>query len=186
MKAFLFIGLGNIGAQYAHTRHNVGFDIVDEIADEYNCVFAKQRLAYITDFRFRARTIYMIKPTTYMNLSGRAFQYYQKELNIPLAHTLTFVDDLALPFGKLRLKGKGSAAGHNGLKSIEEELGTSAYPRLRFGIDDNFRKGKQVDYVLGQWTSQEQEELPSYLHEAKQIAMSFVAHGLANTMNQFN
>jgi len=186
LKPFLFVGLGNIGAKYANTRHNVGFDVVDAIAEEFNCVWAENRLAYVTDFRFRGKTIKMIKPTTYMNLSGRAFRFWMTECKVPLQNTLTIVDDLALPYGKIRMKGKGSHAGHNGLKNIEEALGTNAFPRLRFGIGDDFRKGQQVEYVLGNWTNKEHDELGSYLHDAQKAALSFVAHGLANTMNEFN
>ncbi len=186
MKPFLFIGLGNIGAKYQNTRHNIGFEIVDSIADEFNCIWVENRFALVTDFRYRGKTIYMIKPTTYMNLSGRAFRYYTQEYKVPVENTLTLVDDLALPFGKIRLKPKGSHAGHNGLRNIQEVISTPNYPRLRFGIGDLFRKGKQVDYVLGQWTKKEEQELGSYIFDAHKAALSFVAHGLSNTMNEFN
>ncbi len=185
MKPYLFVGLGNIGKQYVNTRHNVGFDVVDELANTFNTVFTLEKLASVSSYSYRGRVIHLIKPTTYMNLSGRAFRYYKEQFSVPLENCLVIVDDLALPFGKLRLKGKGSAAGHNGLKSIEQEVGKH-YPRLRFGIGDDFRKGQQIDYVLGQWTRQQQEELPSYINEAAKICQSFVAQGLQNTMNEFN
>ena len=186
MKPFLFVGLGNIGAKYQNTRHNIGFDIVDSIASDYNCVWSENRFALVTDFRYKGKTIYMIKPTTYMNLSGRAFRFYTTELKVPVENTLTLVDDLALPFGKMRVKSKGSHAGHNGLKDIQDVVGSSNYPRLRFGIGDNFRRGKQVDYVLGKWTNKEEKELGSYIFDAHKAALHFVAHGLTNTMNEFN
>lgn len=186
MKKFLFIGLGNIGAKYANTRHNVGFAIADEIAQSLNANFTSQRYADVAEATYKGKQIILIKPTTYMNLSGRAFRFYQEQYSIPTNRTLTFVDDLDLPFGKIRLKGKGSAAGHNGLKNIEESIGTNQYPRLRFGIGSDFPKGKQINYVLGTWNDKEQEELASYVNEAKHAALSFVHHGLQNTMNEFN
>lgn len=183
---YLFVGLGNIGAKYQSTRHNVGFDIADMIADEFGAKFYTSRLADVTDFRYKGKSIYIIKPATYMNLSGRAFRYYLSDLNIPVERSLTFVDDIALPFGKIRLKNRGSHGGHNGLKNIQEELNTDKYPRLRFGIGDDFSKGKQIGYVLGEWSKQQKEELASYIHSAKQAALSFVHAGMANTMNEFN
>ena len=186
MKQFLFVGLGNIGAKYNNTRHNIGFNIADEIAQSFDATFTNQRLADVAEVTYKGRRITIIKPTTFMNLSGRAFRFYSNELNIPIQNTLTFVDDLALPFGKIRLKGKGSSAGHNGLQNIADEMGTTSYPRLRFGIGDDFSRGQQVDYVLGEWNAQEQEELASYILDAKKAALSFVFHGLANTMNEFN
>ena len=183
---FLFIGLGNIGAKYAGTRHNIGFDIADEIADEFGAVFITSKQGEYAVFRYRGKTIILLKPSTYMNLSGRALKFYADKHKVPLERVLVFVDDLALPFGKIRLRGKGSHAGHNGLRNIQEVMGTDKYPRLRFGIGDNFSRGRQVDYVLGKWSNKEQEELASYVAEAKQAALSFVAHGLTNTMNEYN
>ena len=182
----MFVGLGNIGAKYQHTRHNVGFAIADEIAHSLDTSFTSSRLADTAQASYKGKTIYIIKPTTYMNNSGRAFRFYMNELSIPLNHTLTFVDDLALPFGKIRLKGKGSSAGHNGLKNIEEEICTQKYPRLRFGIGDDFRRGRQIEHVLGNWSEKEEEELASYLNDAKKAALSFVHAGLNRTMNTFN
>ncbi len=186
MKPYLFIGLGNVGVDYVNTRHNIGFDVVDELADQFGCIFSQDKLAFTTDFRYKARTIYMIKPTTYMNLSGRAFRYYMQQYNVPVNNTLTIVDDIALNFGQLRVKGHGSAAGHNGLKNIEQEMGTQAYARLRFGIGNDFPRGKQVDYVLGNWSAKESEELAYFINQASKACLSFVAHGLQNTMNEFN
>ena len=186
LKKFLLIGLGNIGAKYSNTRHNIGFNIADEVAAYLNAEFSAERYADVAECSYKGKQITIIKPTTYMNLSGRAFRFYMQQKSIPLNHTLTFVDDLDLPFGKIRLKGKGSAGGHNGLKNIEQELGTAKYPRLRFGIGDNFSRGRQIDYVLGQWSENESRELASYVNEARQAALSFVHHGLSNTMNDFN
>jgi len=183
---FLFVGLGNIGAKYAGTRHNIGFDVVDVIAEEFGAVFITSRLGDYADFRYRGKTIILLKPSTYMNLSGRAFKFYTSDRKIPIERTLTIVDDLSLPYGKIRMRAKGSHAGHNGLRNIEQEMQTSKYPRLKFGIGNNFRRGKQIDHVLGHWTNKEEQELASYIEDAKQAALSFVAHGLTNTMNQFN
>lgn len=186
LKKFLLVGLGNIGAKYTNTRHNVGFAIADAIAEHFQVEFTSQRYADVAEFTYKGKQIYLIKPTTYMNLSGRAFSYYVNQYSIPIEHTLTFVDDLDLPFGKIRLKGKGSAGGHNGLKSIEQEMNTNRYPRLRFGIGNHFPRGRQVEYVLNSWTDKEQEELASYVNDAKKASLHFIHHGLNNTMNDFN
>ncbi len=183
---YLFAGLGNIGSKYDGTRHNIGFDVVDAIATEFGAKFITGKLADRADFRYRGKTIYLLKPNTYMNLSGKAVKYWLDQYKISTERLLVIVDDIALPFGKLRLRGKGSHAGHNGLASIEQLIGGANYPRLRFGIGDNFSKGKQVDYVLGKWSDKEDEELASYIETAQRACLSFVAHGLSNTMTEFN
>ncbi|MFT4644644.1 MAG: PTH1 family peptidyl-tRNA hydrolase [Planctomycetota bacterium] len=183
MKKYLIVALGNIGAEYENTRHNIGFKIADELAKSKDVSFDMKRLAFYTTYKFKGKSIHIIKPTTFMNLSGKSIKYWMKELNIPIENTLTLVDDLALPFGKIRLKPKGSDAGHNGLKSIAEHTGSTIYPRLKFGIGDNFSKGKQIDYVLGEWTKQEEEELASYVAESIKSIEDFLFIGLERAMN---
>jgi PTH1 family peptidyl-tRNA hydrolase len=183
---FLIVGLGNIGPEYELTRHNVGFLTLDRLADKFGAEWKSNRLAFTTDFKHKGRSFHLIKPTTYMNLSGKAVNYWMKELNIPKENILVVVDDVALPFGKLRMRGKGSAAGHNGLKNIESLCGGQDYPRLRFGIGDDFPKGRQVDYVLGRWTQQEINELPIFMDKAIDMALSFATAGINMTMTQFN
>lgn len=186
MSKYLIVGLGNIGAPYEHTRHNIGFDVVDVLAKELNGSFELSRLAMYSKLSFKGKQLHVIKPTTYMNLSGKAIKYWMNELKIPLENVLVIVDDLALPFGQLRVRGKGSDAGHNGLKSIQEELMTTEYPRLKFGIGNDFPKGKQVEYVLGKWTPAQAIDLPMRINLAVEIVKSFCTIGLANTMNSFN
>lgn len=183
---YLIVGLGNIGPEYAHTRHNIGFDIADELVKELDGSFSNVRLAYYAEVSFKGKKLHVIKPTTYMNLSGKAVNYYMRELRIPLENVLVIVDDLALPLGKLRLKMQGSSAGHNGLKSIEELCGGQAYPRLRFGISDNFSKGRQADYVLDHFDKDEQLELPALISKSVDLIKSFVTIGPALTMTAFN
>lgn len=183
---YLIVGLGNIGVEYEHTRHNIGFDIVDQMAAEFEAKFEFGRLAYHTELSFKGRKLHLIKPTTYMNLSGKAVNYWMKELKIAPENVLVLVDDLALPFGKIRLKLKGSSAGHNGLKSIEEVCGGQNYARLRFGIGDNFSKGRQIDYVLGLFDKEEQKELPLMIDKSMDCIKSFVTIGPAQTMTFFN
>jgi peptidyl-tRNA hydrolase, PTH1 family len=183
---YLIVGLGNIGPEYELTRHNVGFLTVDRIADKEGVDWKSNRLAFTTEFKYKGRQIHMIKPTTYMNLSGKAMNYWMKELNIPKENVLVIVDDVALPFGKLRMRGKGSSAGHNGLKSIEELTGGQNYSRLRFGIGDDFPKGRQVEYVLGRWTQQEIDELPMFMDKAADMVKSFCTIGINMTMSQYN
>ena len=183
---YLIIGLGNIGPEYELTRHNVGFLTVDRLADKQGVTWKSNRLAFTSEFKYKGRTIHLIKPTTYMNLSGKAVNYWMKELNIPKENILVIVDDVAIPFGKLRMRAKGSAAGHNGLKNIEAICGGQNYPRLRFGIGDDFPKGRQVDYVLGRWNQQEIEELPIAMDRAIDMCLSFCTVGIAMTMTQFN
>jgi len=183
---YLIIGLGNIGPEYELTRHNVGFLTVDRLADQEGVSWSSNRLAFTADYKFKGRHIHLIKPTTYMNLSGKAMNYWMKELNIPKENVLVIVDDVALPFGSLRLRAKGSSAGHNGLKNIEELTGGQNYARLRFGIGDDFPKGRQVDYVLGRWTQSEINELPIFMDRAIEMIKGFCTIGINMTMSQFN
>lgn len=183
---YLFVGLGNVGKKYEHTRHNIGFDVVDEIAKEFGASFKQSKLAYTAEFRYNGNKIILVKPTTYMNLSGQAFRHYMDYYKIPIEQTLTIVDDLALPFGRLKLKPKGSHGGHNGLRNIQEHLGNHQYPRIRFGIGNQFSRGQQVNFVLGKWTKAEQAEIDSYINDARKIALSFVDEGIDQTMNEYN
>lgn len=183
---YLIVGLGNIGPEYANTRHNIGFNIADELVSAAAGSFTNSRLAYYAEVSYKGRKLHVIKPTTYMNLSGRAVNYWMQELNIKLENVLVIVDDLALPLGKLRLKLQGSSAGHNGLKSIEASCGGQAYPRLRFGISDNFAKGRQADYVLDVFDKDELPELPALIDRSVALIQSFVTIGPAQTMTAFN
>lgn len=183
---YLIVGLGNIGPEYADTRHNIGFMVADELAKQSHASFFNMRLAYYTELTYKSRNIYLIKPTTYMNLSGKAVNYWMHELRIPIENMLVIVDDLALPFGTIRLKPKGSAAGHNGLKSIEAMTGGTDYPRLRFGIGDNFPKGRQVDYVLSGFDDDEKKELPALIDRSIEFIHSFVTAGTELTMTRYN
>lgn len=183
---YLLVGLGNIGAEYAHTRHNIGFDVLDRFAQKHNASFEQDRLAWHAECRIRGRTVHLIKPTTYMNLSGKAVQHWLRELSVPLENMLVITDDLSLELGKLRSRGKGSDGGHNGLRNIQEVMGTQAYPRLRFGIGNSFPKGRQVDFVLGKWKEEEQAEVQLASEKAVLACECFVLMGLQQTMNQFN
>jgi PTH1 family peptidyl-tRNA hydrolase len=183
---FLIAGLGNIGAEYELTRHNIGFLTLDRLADIRKLDFEISRHAFISEFRFKGRTFYLVKPTTYMNLSGKAVNYWMNQLKIPVNNVLVVVDDIALPFGKMRIREKGSFAGHNGLENIEVVLGTKAYPRMRLGIGDNFHKGKQVDYVLSRFDKDELNELPIVLDKACEAILSFGTIGIERTMNIYN
>lgn len=186
MKKFLIVGLGNIGEKYENTRHNIGFSILDHLAEKENVVFETKKLGDIARFKYKGRTFILLKPNTYMNLSGKAVNYWQKIEKIPLENILILTDDLNLPFGTLRLKGKGSAGGHNGLTNINEVLQTQNYARLRFGIGNEYGKGRQIDYVLGQWDSEETEKLNERIDKSSKAVTSFALAGLANTMNTFN
>ncbi len=183
---FLIVGLGNIGPEYANTRHNIGFNIADELVESLNGSFELLRLAYYAEVSYKGKKLHVIKPTTFMNLSGKAVNYWMKELKIAPENVLVLVDDLALPLGKLRMKLQGSSAGHNGLKSIEEVCGGQNYPRLRFGISDNFRKGMQAEYVLGPFDKNEQKELPTLINRGVTMIKSFATIGAAQTMTLFN
>ena len=183
---YLIAGLGNIGDEYAHTRHNIGFDVLDAFAGASNICFEDKRYAWVSELRFKGRQLILIKPTTYMNLSGNAIRYWLQKEKIEIANLLIVVDDIALPFGSLRLRSKGSDGGHNGLKHINAVLGTTDYSRLRFGIGDNFSKGRQVDFVLSQWDDEEQKLLKDKIDNSIEIIKSFVTQGVDLTMTQFN
>ena len=183
---YLIAGLGNIGPKYELTRHNIGFLILDQLADKFNADFVTSRLADKTEFKHKGRAVHLIKPNTYMNLSGKAISYWLQELKIPKENLLVILDDLALPFGTLRMRTKGSSAGHNGLKNIEELLGGQDYSRLRFGIGDDFGKGHQKDYVLSNFSKKEIEELPILMDKASEMILSFSTIGAAKTMSLFN
>jgi PTH1 family peptidyl-tRNA hydrolase len=179
---YLITGLGNIGSDYAHTRHNIGFDIVDAFAKEVSITFEDARYGAFAKYKHGGKLYILLKPSTYMNLSGKAVDYWLKRENVNIKNLLVLVDDLALPFGKLKLKPKGNDAGHKGLKSIQETLGHINYARLRFGIGDNFNAGRQLDHVLGKWTKAEAAEIPEKIDKAIEIVKSFVTAGLDRTM----
>jgi len=186
MKKFLIVGLGNIGAEYVNTRHNIGFKIVDHIADDANISFETAKLGAIAEYSVKGLKLILLKPNTYMNLSGKAVKYWMDKENIAKENVLVITDDLNLPFGTIRLKSKGSDGGHNGLKNIQLILNSSEYPRFRFGISDEFKKGQQVDYVLGEWNDDEKLKLQERYKIAKEIVESFALAGLNETMNKFN
>lgn len=186
MKKFLIAGLGNIGAEYVHTRHNIGFKVLDYFADKEGLNFASLRYGSVAEYSYKGRKFILLKPNTYMNLSGKALKYWCEKENIPLENVLVITDDLNLPFGTIRIRPKGSNGGHNGLKSIQETLGTDAYPRFRFGISDEFKKGQQVNYVLGEWDASETAKLPERLELSREIIKSFGTGGLQNTMTTYN
>lgn len=183
---YLIAGLGNIGPEYELTRHNIGFLVLDQLADVHQANFEVSRLAEKAEIKYKGRTLHLIKPTTYMNLSGKAVAYWMNELKIPKENILVIVDDLALPFGSLRLRTKGSSAGHNGLKNIELLLGGQDYSRLRFGIGNEFGKGQQVDFVLSNFEQEEFKKLPEVIKKANEMILSFCTAGPALTMTQFN
>lgn len=183
---YLIVGLGNIGPEYADTRHNIGFMVADALAKKGGVSFSNLRYAYYTELGHKGKKLFVIKPTTYMNLSGKAVNYWMHELKIPIENVLVVVDDLAIPFGALRLKPRGSSAGHNGLKSIESLCGGQAYPRLRFGIGDNYSKGRQVDYVLGAFDPEEAASLPELIDRCLNMIESFVTAGPELTMTRYN
>ena len=186
MSKFLIVGLGNIGSEYKNTRHNIGFDVVDYLAKEEGVTFSEGRLADVAQLKIKGKPIVLIKPTTYMNLSGKAVNYWLQQEKISIENLLVIVDELALPLGKLRINPKGSDGGHNGLKNIQETLNTTNYNRLRFGIGNEFSKGKQVDFVLGKWTDEEQQLLQERINLAADAIKSFAFIGLERTMNSFN
>jgi PTH1 family peptidyl-tRNA hydrolase len=186
MKKFLIVGLGNIGDKYLNTRHNIGFKIIDEVADEYNVTFETEKLGDVATFRFKGRAFILLKPSTFMNLSGKAVKYWMDKEKIAVDNLLVVTDDLNIDFGTIRIKAKGSDGGHNGLKDIQEKLGTNTYPRFRFGVGSDYSKGRQVDYVLGEWNKEETSFLIERLPMSAKIITSFGTAGLANTMNTFN
>ncbi|MBQ7945328.1 MAG: aminoacyl-tRNA hydrolase [Bacteroidales bacterium] len=183
---YLIVGLGNIGSEYEHTRHNIGFDILDAFAEASNIVFQTKRYGDVAEMKLKGRTLILLKPSTYMNLSGNAVRYWLQKENIPLENLLVLVDDIALPFGKFRLRAGGSNAGHNGLGNIQEMLNTDQYARLRFGIGQDFPRGMQVEYVLGRFTPEQQAELPKLWEYAGEVIKAFVLSGLAFAMNHYN
>ena len=183
---YLMVGLGNPGAEYEETRHNIGFKVVDSLAQRLSGSFETGRLGEVSTVRFKGRHIVLLKPSTFMNLSGKAVRYWMDAEKIPLERVLIITDDLALPFGTLRMRAKGSGGGHNGLGNIETILNTSKYPRLRFGIGADFHKGQQVDYVLGKWTAEESDALTERLERCEKAVQSFASIGLERTMNHFN
>ncbi len=185
MKYIIF-GLGNIGTEYHNTRHNIGFTILDALADASNIVYRHKRHAYVTDYRFKSRSILLVKPTTYMNLSGKAVNYWMQKEKVELDNILVLVDDLALPFGHLRLRVKGGDGGHNGLRSIIETCGSQNFARVRFGIGNEFNRGQQVDHVLGPWDQNEKAQLPERIKKVHELINSFTTIGIERTMNYFN
>lgn len=183
---YLICGLGNIGPEYVYTRHNIGFRVLDALAKASNLVFTDNRYGATAELKVKNRQLLLLKPSTYMNLSGNALRYWMQKENIPVENVLIIVDDVALPFGTLRLKPKGSDAGHNGLKDIARVLGHDKYARLKFGIGNNYPRGAQIDYVLGDFTEDEERELPAKLETCCEIIKSFCLAGVQLTMNQFN
>ena len=183
---YLIVGLGNMGAEYDNTRHNIGFEVVDHLAKAFEVNFKDDQLGDIAEFKFKGRTFVLLKPSTYMNRSGKAVRYWLQKKKIQKENLLVILDDLNLPFGNLRLRGKGSDGGHNGLKDIDQMLGGNKYARLRFGIGNDFHKGQQINYVMGVWSGEENEKLPELLKESGEIVKSFGAIGLSHTMNKFN
>jgi PTH1 family peptidyl-tRNA hydrolase len=183
---YLFVGLGNPGAKYENTRHNIGFKVMDALAKELGGTFVLQKLAEKAEVKFKGRTLILIKPTTYMNLSGKAVNFYLQQEKIPKENLVVVTDDLSLPFGKLRMKGKGSDGGHNGLKDIQAVLNTAEYCRLRFGVGSDFQKGQQSDYVLGNWTVDESNDLDARISVASEFLKSFSTLGLQLTMTNWN
>lgn len=186
MSKFLIVGLGNIGDEYTHTRHNIGFDVLDTIAKENNIKFTTNRLADVAEYKFKGKTLVLVKPSTYMNLSGKAVNYWLQTEKISVENMLVITDDLALPLGTLRMKGKGSDGGHNGLKNIQEVLNTQNYARLRFGVGNEYAKGKQVDFVLGKWNSEEIKVLEPRIKLALEMIQGFATIGLQRTMSAYN
>ena len=183
---YLIVGLGNIGREYEATRHNIGFRIADALAARLGTTFATKRYGDVSTGRIKNAQVVLLKPSTYMNLSGEAVRYWMSTERITIDHILVLVDDLALPFGTLRLKGKGSDAGHNGLKNIAQLLGSQAYPRLRFGIGNDYPQGKQIDYVLGTFPSEQEARLPQLIEQACEAAAAFCLEGITSAMNKYN
>ncbi len=186
MNTFLIVGLGNIGNEYALTRHNVGFLVLDRLAASKDAPWATDRLGDIAEFKIKNRSFILLKPSTYMNLSGKSVKYWLEKRKIEIENLFIVVDELSLPFGALRIKGNGSDGGHNGLKSINEVLNTQKYPRLRVGIGNEFQKGKQVDYVLGTWSEEEMADLPTILDACGDAVRAFGMAGMTDAMNKFN
>ena len=186
MKKYLIVGLGNIGEKFTSTRHNIGFKILDEVAEEHNVTFETDKLGDIAIFKFKGRVFVLLKPSTFMNLSGKAVKYWLQKENITIENMLIVTDDVNIDFGVLRIKAKGSAGGHNGLKDIQEKLNTQEYARFRFGVGGNYSKGRQADFVLGEWNKEETSQLIERMPLTEKAITSFGTAGLANTMNTFN
>ena len=186
MKKYLIVGLGNVGGTYLNTRHNIGFKILDEVAQEHKVTFETLKLGDVASFRWKGRTFVLLKPSTFMNLSGKAVKYWMQQENIGIQNILVVTDDVHIDFGSIRLKAKGSAGGHNGLKDIQEKLNTQEYARFRFGVGGNYSKGRQADFVLGQWSKEETSLLIERIPVAAKVISSFGTAGLSNTMNTFN
>ncbi len=183
---FLIAGLGNIGDEFAHTRHNIGFDVVNAFVQKHKGEFRVGRLVYVAEIKWKGKTFVCICPSTYMNLSGKAIKYWMDKEKIAVENTLIIVDELALPLNKIRVRPTGSAAGHNGLKSIQEVLGTADYPRLRFGIGNDFAKGYQSDFVLGKWNKDETPIVKLKIEKSVEVIETFATQGIATAMNQVN
>lgn len=183
---YLIVGLGNIGSEYEHTRHNIGFDTLDAFAEASNAVFETRRYGDVAECRLRGRQLVLLKPSTFMNLSGQAVRYWLQQENVPIENLLVVVDDLSLPVGALRLKPSGSDGGHNGLKNIQELIGTQQYARLRFGIGNDFPRGAQVDYVLGRFSEEQRTALASRFEQAVEMIRTFCLAGIQTAMNQYN
>jgi len=186
LKKYLIVGLGNVGSEYKNTRHNIGFKILDAFASQKEVAFTTKKLGDVTVYKLKGKQIHLLKPSTYMNLSGKSVLYWLKKENIALENLLVITDDLNIPFKSTRLKSKGSHGGHNGLRDIQDTLNTTQYNRFRFGIGNTFSKGKQIQFVLGEWDDVEKETLKELLQKSVNIIESFVLSGLSNTMNQFN
>lgn len=186
MKKFLIVGLGNIGDKYKNTRHNIGFQIVDAFVKEHEGNFSTEKLGDVATLKIKGKTVFVLKPSTYMNLSGKSVKYWMQKENIQVENLLVITDDLNIDFGKLRIKPKGSSGGHNGLKDIQAMFNTGAYPRFRFGVGADYRKGRQVDFVLGEWTAEEESQMIERIPVCVNAVTSFITAGMSNTMNEFN
>ncbi len=186
MSKFLLIGLGNIGSEYANTRHNIGFDVVHAFVKKYGGNFRQDKLAFVADIKYKGKPVICVCPTTYMNASGKAFKYWMEKEKVALENTLTIVDDVALPLEKIRLRPSGSSGGHNGLKDIEKIINTVNYPKLRFGVGNNYAKGTQADFVLGKWGKNEEKQVIFKIEKCVEILESFITSGIEQTMTTFN
>lgn len=186
MQKFLIVGLGNIGEKYRYTRHNVGFLAVEELVRKMDAGFSASNFGEVSQFKYKARPVTVLKPNTYMNLSGDAVRFWMQKEGIGIENVFVITDDLNLPFGTMRIRGKGSDGGHNGLKDIQNKLQSQNYARLRFGVGNEYEQGRQIDFVLGMWSEEEVEKLPERLNFAADAALSFIFGGLNNTMNNFN
>ena len=186
MKKYLIVGLGNIGETYTNTRHNIGFKILDEVAQEHKATFETLKLGDVATFRWKGRTFVLLKPSTFMNLSGKAVKYWLQQENIGIENLLVVTDDVHIDFGSIRVKAKGSSGGHNGLKDIQEKLNTQQYNRFRFGVGGNYARGRQADFVLGSWTKEEESQLIERIPIAVKAILSFGTAGINNTMNSYN